>query len=291
MGEGLSHGSHSCNFSFRLVNNTYHILMRKIAVLVNCRVDGNPNCGLTRLLESIKANSINPDMIEIHIKFDTDDRKIDLSFINKIERMPLFIHWIREPRGRGYIDIHHGYNRLLIDISPSIEIIGAMGDDFLVAPGWDKALLDLYSPNSYMIIHQRPHPPSNRPDFASEPFHLNFPVFEEMENLYVVDEAPFWSRKLIFATTWLGGGLSFTDGWTLALEHLLWINHGIRITRFTDKQYIHRTVHPIVDTPKSPRWKGDRARNFEYIRSSYFRAIVENQAENVARRVFRDRIV
>lgn len=268
--------------------------MNKIAVLVNCRIEGNPNCGLLRLLESIASHSSNLQEIEVLIKFDTCDRNVP-SMLRNIRKAPRY-KYIIEPRGRGYIDIHHGYNRLLMHLDPRAEIIGAMGDDFTVRPGWDRALLEQYAPNSdeidrFMIIHQRHHPPSDRFDFKSNPFYLNYPVFDKMENLYVVDEAPFWSRQLIFASTWLGGGLSFTDGWTLALEYCLWKNHQINITKFTDQQYIDRVVHPVVDTPKSPRWTGDRAKNFEYIRSSYFRSIIENQAENVALRILNRKLI
>ena len=261
--------------------------MTKISVIVNCRVEGNPNCGLKNLIRSIEENTKNALAVEVLIKFDTDDKGAPEMVAWLTDRISICdYHWIVEPRGRGYIDIHHGYNRLLQHIDKDTLIVGAMGDDFLVLPGWDVALMDIVNvrdSDDIYIIHQRPHPPSQRLDIESNRFSMDFPMFDRMEELFIVDEAPFWSRGLLNAVTWLGGGLSFTDGWTLCLEYALWQNHRRNITYFTAGQIVKRVLDQ-VDMPDNERWTGDRRTNFDYMRSPYFRAIVANQAKNVANR-------
>lgn len=261
--------------------------MNKIAILVNCRVEGNPNSNLQKLADTLANYSTYPERIELRVKFDDDDALAPTLLKNLVAPKGIDFRYIIEPRGRGYIDIHHGYNRLLGTITSDVELIVAMADDFKVDMGWDEALWKKYgeAAGQYMIIHQRGHPPSDRPDFGTRPFKPPEEIFTKGEDLYVVDEAPCWSRALVFASTWLGAGLSFTDGWTLALEYELWKNHGISITQFTDKQYIHRKVHPVVDTAQGARWNNDRLTNFDYMRSSYFRELVTNQATNIAERV------
>jgi hypothetical protein len=257
--------------------------MKRIAILINSRVEGNANCGLINLLNSIAGKTKHIDQVEVLVKLDSDDAHA-AQMIHDAKEIPIAKKCIIEPRGRGYIDIHHGYNRLLMHIEPTVELIGAMADDFLVYPGWEEPMLrimDSRPPRDLFIIHNRPHPPTLRPDYETQKFHLDFPMFEKMEDLFIVDESPFWSRELIFTTTWLGGGLSFTDGWTIALEYALWKKHGINITEFTDELRIHRVTHPEIDTIVSPRWNTDRRVNFEYVKSSYFREIVEHQARNV----------
>ena len=49
--------------------------MSKISIIVNCRVEGNKNCGLDELLMSIQRNTIHPELVEVLIKFDTDDQE------------------------------------------------------------------------------------------------------------------------------------------------------------------------------------------------------------------------
>ena len=261
--------------------------MSKISIIVNCRVEGNKNCGLDELLMSIQRNTIHPELVEVLIKFDTDDQEASqvVEWITS-QIFKFSLAYIIEPRGRGYIDIHHGYNRLLQHINKDTLLVGAMGDDFLVLPGWDVALMDIVNARAsddIYIIHQRPHPPSRRLDIESNRFSMDFPMFDRMEELFIVDEAPFWSRELLNTITWLGGGLSFTDGWTLCLEHALWHYHRRNITHFT-KETIVKRVLGEVDMPNTERWIGDRKTNFDYMRSPYFRAIVENQARNVANR-------
>jgi hypothetical protein len=257
--------------------------MKTIAVLINSRVEGNVNCGVLNLLKSIAEQTKYLDQIEVLIKFDSCDTQAP-DVIDQIKKIPVDTKCIIEPRGRGYIDIHHGYNRLLMHVSPDAELIGAMADDFLVYPGWEESMLPLMrdrAEKDLYIIHHRPHPPTCRDNYETEKFCMNYPMFEDMEHLFIVDESPFWSRELLFTTTWLGGGLSFTDGWTIALEYVLWQRYKLNITRFTDALRIHRVTHPEVDTRISPRWNTDRRVNFEYVASPYFREIVEHQARNI----------
>lgn len=253
----------------------------KIAILVNSRVQGNSNSNLKGLLQSLEMNTACPDNIEVHVKYDDDD-----SSAQEIVTTKFPTNYDFGPRGRGYIDIHNGYNQLMRQISPSVELVGAMADDFLVEPGWDNALMEIMikkEPTDIYLIHQRPHPPSERADYLTNTFSLGaFPIIDKMEDLFIVDEAPFWSRELLDISIWLGAGLSFTDGWTIALEYVLWQTFKTRITEFTDKCYIKRVLGEN-DYQNSLRWNTDRKINFEYVKSDYFKNMVTRQATNIYR--------
>ncbi len=94
-----------------------------------------------------------------------------------------------------------------------------------------------------------------------------------------------WSPKLLRACSLLDMGMgifpvSFTDAWTICLEHELWRNHQVDITRFTQGIAINRTTCE-VDQPGNERWDTDRKTNFEFIKSEAFRSAVREQARRV----------
>lgn len=247
-----------------------------ISILITSRVEGNINHGLKKLLNSLSTQSHSPDKIEVLIKFDTDDQ-IAMSVEADIlaQNYPFKIKTAYGPRGRGYIDIHQGYNNLLPMISRESRVIGAMADDFIVNRHWDEAVrLSIEGAGKFFIIHQRPHPPNgsdyNRPD----KFRMDADMFNA-EDIHIIDEAPLWSPALIQAVE--GFPVSFTDAWTLCLEYSLWHIYGINITKFLPGIMINRTTCE-VDQPGNERWHTDRRINFDFIKSNEFKEIVEEQA-------------
>jgi hypothetical protein len=102
-----------------------------------------------------------------------------------------------------------------------------------------------------------------------------------MGELAVVDEGPFWSRKLLEICGGLGH-VSFTDAWTLVIQWYLYQNHGLNRTRFLEQPLVYRVLDAGVDSPEADRWDTDRRINFEFIASEFYHTMVKNQARNVA---------
>jgi hypothetical protein len=102
-----------------------------------------------------------------------------------------------------------------------------------------------------------------------------------MDALAIIDEGPFWSRKLLEICGGLGH-VSFTDAWSLVIQWYLYADHGLNRTRFLDQPQVYRVLHDEVDTRESDRWDTDRRINFEFIASDFYRTMVQNQARNVA---------
>ena len=83
-----------------------------ISLLITSRIEGNPNWGLSNLLDGLKEKSSNYDNFEVLVKFDSDDRLVP-EFVRTLDQYPFAIKHLIEPRGRGYIDIHIGYTRVM----------------------------------------------------------------------------------------------------------------------------------------------------------------------------------
>lgn len=268
--------------------------MPKISILVTSRVEGNTNSEIFSLFESLSNQSFDHRNFEVLIKYDTDDSLAD-EVIRKIELMhyPFSIYTCKGVRGRGYIDIHDGYNMLLNMVHPDSEIIGAMADDFRVVRNWDKAILDSSQGlGEFFIIHQRPHPRKEWPNGIGnnydgmKEFDMSNNMFDSSE-LHIIDEAPLWSKGLIKQLSRLDLGVfpvSFTDAWTVCLEYVLWNIYQIRLTAFLDKIYITRTTGPM-DQDDNERWHTDRKVNFEYINSQEFIIKINHQARCISEAV------
>ena len=254
-----------------------------ISILVTSRIEGNVNHRLEILLDSLKVSTNHPDQLEVLIKYDNDDYAAQgeaLRIINA--KYPFRILCEDGPRGRGYIDIHNGYNQLLSSVNPNTNGIIAMADDFTCNGGWDDALMKaIEGAGEYFIVHQRPHPRNLIPSYQGPMFDMSNDMFEA-EDLHIIDEAPAWSPALIKAVKHFP--VSFTDAWTLCLEYVLYHDHQINVTKFLPELFINRTTCE-VDQPGDARWNGDRKTNFDYIKSSGFRRVVMNQAEEIACRL------
>jgi hypothetical protein len=157
-----------------------------------------------------------------------------------------------------------------------------MGDDFeIVQKGWDEIILSKVNifPDQIFVIHGRPHPPTSRKDYQERKFYLDFDI-NTLEDLYIIDEAPLWSRKLVDICGGFGN-TSTTDCWTLSLEYFLWHRCGINRTIFLEQPFSYRKTRDDVDQQISPRWWTDRAWIFAFIRSDFYKTLVEQQAVNI----------
>lgn len=258
----------------------------RISIIVTSRAHGNPNHSLIKLLESLKENTSNPAILEVLVKYDSDDCDFP-SVRNSIESgsYPFGVKFCIGLRGRGYIDIHNGYNLLLKMVSKSSLVVGAMADDFTVVKGWDDHVMRAQDKaGKFFIIHQRPHPfmrmtvegivTKLRKDPETRKFWMEADMFDASD-LHIIDEAPLWSKSLLDVVKEFP--VSFTDAWTLALEHVLWREYQINITQFLDEIVINRTTCE-VDQPGHDRWHTDRKINFDFIKSDEFKQIVYDQA-------------
>ena len=252
-----------------------------ISILVCSRISDNKNFGLPNLLESLKRSSTNYENFEVLVKFDSDDKKVD-RVLPKLDTYPFKIKYLIEPRGRGYIDLHVSYNRLFSLVDERSVVIGAMADDFnIIQEGWDEIVLSKINvfPDQVFIIHGRPHPPSSRKNYQEQKFYLDFGI-NSLEDLSIIDEAPLWSRKLLDICGGLGH-LSFTDAWTLCLEYYLFHRCGLNRTIFLEQPIIYRTLNETIDQQIASRWWTDRANNFVFARSRFYKTLVEQQALNI----------
>jgi len=252
-----------------------------ISLLVCSRISGNKNWSLLNLLEGLKQMSTNYENFEVLVKFDSDDKKVR-SVLSKLDSYPFKIKYIVEPRGRGYIDLHVFYNRLFSQVDERSVVIGAMADDFeMIQEGWDEIILSKVNvfPDQIFMIHGRPHPPYDRKNYQERKFFLDFDI-NSLEDLKIIDEAPLWSRKLLDICGGLGH-VSFTDAWTLSLEYFLFHRCGINRTIFLEQPIIYRRLNEKIDQPIGSRWWIDRATNFSFMRSSFYKTLVEYQALNI----------
>lgn len=226
----------------------------------------------------MSANYVN---FEVLVKFDSDDRKVG-HILPKLNTYPFKIKHIIEPRGRGYLDLHIFYNRLFSLVDEGSIVIGAMADDFeITQEGWDEIILSKMNvfPDQIFIIRTGSTVSSSIKHEQEQKLDLNFDI-DSLENLYIVDEAPFWSRKLLDICGGLGP-ISFTDVWTLTLEYFLFHRCGINRTIFLERPIIHRRTKDEIDQQFATRWWTDRAVNFAFARSTFFKTLVEQQAVNI----------
>lgn len=278
-----------------------------ISIIVTSRIQGNNNHNLNKLIMSLTENTRNHENMELLVKFDEDDNRAPMLTDDILHYdLPFEIKVIFGNRGRGYIDIHHGYNRLLTRLSKESTIVTAMADDFTVKKDWDLALKGASEGSGeFFIIHQTPHPflegiPTSplkelRPNSNFHKFDMSLNMFHS-EELHPIDGMPAWSTQLLIECAMYGTvrpsfdtlevfPISFTDAWTLCLEFVLWNEYKINITKFVDEPVIVREVTEKDQPFNQERWMGDRKNNFDYIKSSSFRNIVEHQAREIACRL------
>ncbi|MDO8567198.1 MAG: hypothetical protein Q7R57_00615 [Dehalococcoidales bacterium] len=252
-----------------------------ISILVCSRVSNNKNWALPHFLESLKEKSADCNNFEVLVKFDTDDKRVP-KVLPLLGSYPFPVKHIIEPRGRGYLDLHIFYNRLLTRVDEKSTVVMAAGDDFkILQPKWDELVLSKAKvfPDEIFVMHGRPHPPYTRDNYQEQKLHLDFDI-NALEDLYIIDEAPLWSKKLLDICGGFGH-LSFTDAWTLALEYYLYHRCGINRTIFFDQPIAGRTVTDEVDQRLALRWWTDRAENFAFARGSFYKTMVESQAVNI----------
>ncbi len=252
-----------------------------ISLLVCSRISGNENWSLLNLLESIKRRRSNHKKFEVLVTFDSDDKRVS-KVLPKLDTYPVKIKHIIEPRGRGYVDLHVFYDRLFSQVDERSVVIGAMADDFeIIQDGWDEIILSKANTfqDQIFIVHGRPHPPTSREKYNEQKFYLDFDI-NNLEELHIIDEAPLWSRRLLNVCGGFGH-LSFTDAWTLCLEYFLFHRFGINRTIFLEQPIVHRKTKEKVDQQIALRWWTDRADNFAFARSGFYKTLIEQQALNI----------
>jgi len=253
-----------------------------ISILVCSRISGNKNWSLFNLLESLKQKSSSYENFEVLIKFDSDDKKVG-KVLPKLDTYPFKIKYIVEPRGRGYLDLYVFYNRLYSLVDKRSLVVVAMADDFeIIQEGWDEIVLSKTSvfPDQIFIIRTGSTILFSRKNDQQRRFYLDFDI-NALENLYIVDEAPCWSRKLLDICGGVGHIGSTTDIWTITLEYYLYHRCGINRTIFLERPLIYRKTRDDIDQPIARRWLTDRATIFAFARSSFFKTLVEQQALNI----------
>lgn len=261
--------------------------MALISLLVCSRISGNKNFGLPNLLESLKEKSSNYENFEVLIKFDSDDKEVN-RILPELNAYPFKIKYLIEPRGRGYVDLHVFYNRLFSQADERSVVIGAMADDFEIAQkGWDEVILSKLNvfADQIFTIHtawespySTKYPEAKDERFYVERLYLNFDM-DDLENV-AIEAAPFWSKGLLKICGGFGH-VSFTDAWTLVLEHLLFHRFGIIRTIFFEKPIITRRINYVVDTAVALRWQTERAENFAFMKRPFYKTLVEQQALNI----------
>jgi len=226
--------------------------MAMISILVCSRISGNKNWSLFNLLESLKQKSSSYDNFEVLIKFDSDDKKVG-KILPKLDTYPFKIKYLVEPRGRGYLDLHIFYNRLFSLVDKRSVVIAAMADDFeIIQKDWDEIILSKVNifPDQIFIIRTGSTVLHSRKNEQEQRFHLNFDI-NALEYLYIVDEAPFWARKLLDVCGGVGHIGSSTDVWTITLEYYLFHRCGIialyswNNSSYTEKQGM-KLINPSV---------------------------------------------
>lgn len=246
-----------------------------ISLLVCSRVSGNRNFALLNLLDSLKRMSANPDNFEVLVKFDTDDKRVR-KVLPKLGNYPFPVKYLIEPRGRGYVDLHVFYTRLFSLVDERSIVVGAMGDDFeVVLQGWDEIVLSKAQtfPDQIFIIHDYEKEYREQGMFGD--FDLN-----TLEGSLFFAEAPLWSRRLLEICGGLGH-VSFTDAWTVCLEYYLHHRCGLNRTLFLKERLVTRRAKEGVDGSIALRWWTQRTDNFAFMRTNFYKNLVEQQAVNI----------
>ena len=94
------------------------------------------------------------------------------------------------------------------------------------------------------------------------------------------DPAPLWSRKLLDICGGFGH-VSFTDAWILMLEYFLFHRCGVSRTIFLEQPIVRRRVKAEIDDKIGLRWRAERANNSAFMRSDFYKTLVEQQALNI----------
>ena len=210
-----------------------------LSILVISRKKDNKDSQLLRLLDSIYQNSTYKNNFEVLIKFDSDDDE-SLKLISEFSKFSFPIKYLIDNKGNGRLDLHLSYTKLLSLASMNTTMFTTYADDFIAQPQWDLTIaITLKSLiGDIFILQYVHHPPVDRFDYLTEPFCMSYDL-NNVENIISLEIAPIFSRSLIYICGGFGY-VSFTDIWAYYLQRLLWNLHNIRITSFTNKEYVHR---------------------------------------------------
>ena len=259
-----------------------------ISIFIASRKSGNSNSNLFKLLQDIQDKTKKLGKIEVLIRIDNDDKNYEQDIQEFSKKMCFKIKTLQGEKLAGYLSLHIFYKELIPLADPKSKIFICFADDFLVEKNWDlmihKVISKFIKPR-YFIVHQKPHPPSNRP-FADLFKFTRLPNEEVFEELDGVDEAPAWSASLIHAFKNFGP-VAATDSWTVSLERRLQ-EKKLNITYFTKTPIIERVLDENIDSPKGERWHTQRKNIFSAMSSDSFDSEVSNSVEVVVNEINTD---
>lgn len=245
----------------------------KISLIINSRVEGNVNHGLRDLLDDLTAMTKDMSNIEVLVKFDECDSKVedygrDLFYLYA-QKHHLSIKRVITPRRRGYADLHCGYADLMPHVAESSIMVGAIADDMrVIHEGWDELLLKTAGNKKLFIIH---------PHKANENVNIN-----NLEGT-VHDESPFWSKELIHlcqCNWWIYA----TDAWTTAIEY--WLKqYKCDITLLTHIGIFRRKFNGAIDTQQNTKRWTVRSDMFKFTTTPFFQKMIRLQALSVAKEI------
>lgn len=110
-----------------------------ISLIVCCRVEGNADSALERMLDSL-AQTTNPANIELLIKFDSDDRSAPAP--EWFERFPFRVTCFRWARNEGRHSLYWDQSHLFAQHDPDSRWVHITTDDAVYSrQGWDADLL------------------------------------------------------------------------------------------------------------------------------------------------------
>jgi len=234
----------------------------KISLLVNSRVEGNENCGLSALISDLRFKSVDLNNFEILIKFDIGD-ELAVGVCKDLVHLPDYedinFKYVFTERRRGYADLHCGYADLMPYVSSSSYIVGCIADDMrVIHEGWDELLLKTAGDRELFIIH--PHKVQDQ---------INIDNLEGT----IHDESPFWSKQLIHlcqCNWWIYA----TDAWTTALEYWL-LKYKCNLSLLTHVGIFRRKFNGLIDTPKNKERWAVRSEMFKFTTGDFFKRMVQ----------------
>jgi hypothetical protein len=243
-----------------------------ITLLVCCRVEGNPDSALDRMLDSLLATTT-PGNVEVVIKFDTDDPGAPQP--EWFTRYPFPVKYFRWSRNEGRHSLYWDQAHLFAQHDPGSRWLQIMTDDAVFTrPGWDEELLARSEP--YAIVF-----PDNVPvvrDFAGgrwrEP-----ELFERWRHCDVQALCPTVTTRTLEVLQnfgWQSGADNWCALLTILMYDLFGVEIGVHVPRFYRQFEIQSGA--TVGRPCFNNMAIDHIRDCE---NKYYFELVKQQCRNL----------
>src|SRR4051794_4875681 len=212
-----------------------------ISVLFCSRAKGNPDSGLTRLLDSVVecTTPAEREQIEFLIKFDADDdeRPSDAA----LAAYPFAIRTFTWSRGEGRHGLHHAQEYLFAQRDPRARLCLMTADDFyFTRPNFVSELLS-FKDEFCIIGHTRPPIEAYAGNYEDEASVRRWVVaFGEL--------SPVVSVRLIEVCQNFGWQ-SNVDSWLMGLSVALFDLYGIILWKPIEPYYLRDGGYGLGDTP------------------------------------------